>query len=130
MGYEIKLYLGEVTDLNGKNKYFSVTGMIDLRKPGYDSKIHTLQNSIDKSKIIEGVYFYGTDGDTQITEDKCGSQLVAIPAKDVLKAVEEDWENTKRDWNSNIGYRRFYMAIYLLYSFVKSFKNPYVILYR
>lgn len=125
MGYEIKLYLGQVSDISfyADKKYFKIYGMVDLCKPGYDSEIIRVD-----SEAGDLIYFYGTDGNTEIIEDKYGKSLKAVPASTVFKALKKDWEDSKKEYHA-YGYRRFYIAVYMLYTFIKSSEEPMVVIY-
>jgi hypothetical protein len=125
MGYEVDLYLGEVSDfsvLDDKGiKWFSVCSMIDLSKPGYSSNIIKVKGEVP-------VYFYGTDGNTKITEDRYGEKLMAVKAQTLLDALEKDFKESKKDYGGK-GYRRFEMAVDLLKVFIKRFNNPMAVLF-
>jgi hypothetical protein len=116
MGYETRLYIGEVHNsfIKGSQKntedcdYFGIIAMIDLCKTG----IFTPNNG-EPEKNTRKVYIYGTDGDTQITKDCYGDQLFAIEPKDVLQKMIEANKQEK--------YRRYEAAIPLLKALIKSF---------
>ena len=134
MGYEIKLYLGRIHDINAMDEdkeehYFSVVAWIDLSKPGSNAEIL----NIDR-KLGQRVYLYGIDGNTRISSDPYGDWLFAIPAKRVLDALRDDWARSKKECKTwtGYGYRRFYMAIPLLDRFIETFgpkENPSVVIY-
>jgi hypothetical protein len=87
MGYETRLYIGAISSIS-KDTYFSIFAMVDLCKTG------TLIDDNDRNDGIS-VYFYGTDGNTKITEDLYGQALKAYPitkVKNILKKyIEEDY---------------------------------------
>lgn len=111
MGYETKLIIGQLTDMEGhKNKdckYVSVIAEINLCKSVFSD------TWIDKEKDTEKVYFY--EGENEIVTDKYGSQLFAVNPKEVLKMMVEANKVEK--------YRRYSAAIPMLSSLIKSFKN-------
>lgn len=104
MGYEVTVYLGEVSDsvTEGDAKFFNDVGMVELCKPGYDSEIYILSTS---EYIGEPIFMYGLDGNTRFVEDSYGKVLKAIEPELVLNALKSD-KKTK--------YRRFIMAYKLL----------------
>ena len=101
MGYEVKVFVGEVSNTEGleekKAKYFSPILMVDLCKPG-DSEIGVLSGIDATTKGaeedgLEHVYLFGLDGSIEFTEDKYGKRLTAIPLDDVLEALDADADN-------------------------------------
>lgn len=107
MGYEVKLYAGRVTTQgrDGLGHWLQIWSMFDLCTPGYDSETYKL--SADHS-IGVPIYFYGTDGNTEITSDCYDKRLKAIPLDDALKALETD--------SGSDSYRRFKIAVDVLRS--------------
>lgn len=122
MGYEQKMYLGEVHTWNS-NPYFMVVAEVDLCKTGEDWNYH-FNNGIE-------VYFYGTNGNTEIKKDSYGDKLKAIPAKNFLPILKEAWKKSKKDFTGwSYGYRRFYIALKTLEAFCRTFKKDgYIFLY-
>lgn len=114
MGYEIKIYVGTVHESQSDEgaAWFSIVGMVDICKPGYGSNIYKLQ---DAANGKPPVFFYGTDGNTQMREDCYGTKLVAYKPADVLAALKKD---AKAD-----NYRRFPMAVDFLSSSIKNMKD-------
>lgn len=139
MGYELKLYIGEirkdypdleyVKDLNnpftdgsgyphkkdendqliptGRIKYWlNIFGMIDLCKVGYNSPLSTFVQEKFKeandNKEKSFVYFYGTDGNTEIFEDKYGDYLAVAPLTEIygklLETIEQDSDYRRYAW--------------------------------
>ncbi len=113
MGYETKLIIGKLTDMKGvKNKdcfYVIPIAEIDLCKSVFYGTY------IDKEINTIKVYIYGSDGNTEISKDKYGSQLVANNPKQVLKLMQ--------DANKESKYRRYSAAIPMLKSLIKDFKK-------
>ncbi len=113
MGYETKLIIGRLTDMKGfKNKdcdFVITIAEIDLCKCCF------YDTYIDKDSDTHKVYFYGTDGDTEIVKDRYDSQLFAIDPKKVLDMMEAANKTDK--------YRRYQAAIPMLKSLIKTFKN-------
>lgn len=93
-------------------KYFSVYAMVDLCKCGYDSKIYDLSGKSHKlaneNKDKYFYYFYGSDGNSQVVEDRYGDYMYAMPIKDTIKALTADRQKDE--------YRRYKWAIALLNS--------------
>lgn len=101
MGYEVNLFVGEVSSIESLNekglKYFRPILTIDLCKTG-DSEIGVLSgiNATTKGAEEDGlehVYLFGLDGSIKFTEDKYGKRLTAIPLDDVLEALDADANN-------------------------------------
>ena len=114
MGYEVTMYIGEISTFENEGKhYFSIIGMVELSKPGYSSEIY--QMSSNKSPGFHEIYFYGTDGNKQITEDDYGNTLKVLLPRRVLQALKRD--------NANDPYRRFELAIALLERSILNFGN-------
>ncbi len=125
MGYEVKLYLGELSgsrDADGSS-YLSTVASIDLSKPYGNLAAFTETN-----KEGDRAYLYGSDGNTRMTEDCYGKQLIAVPAPKVLKIMKDEAKKNRTDYDGN-GYRRYNLAIPLLEQFIKEFERPSVILY-
>lgn len=107
MGYELKMYLADVSTLADKDYrfYFNTIAMVDLCK--CCERFNTIVNQErEKSKIH--VYLYDGMGENEekLTEDAYGQELVAVPALPILKAL--NMINTKSY------YRRYAIAIELL----------------
>lgn len=85
MGYEIKLYVGSVYRpiTKGETTSFMVAAMIDLCCIGNKTALGEVKADIP-------IYFYGEDGNTQITEDMYDKKLHAGKIEDLLKALETD----------------------------------------
>lgn len=121
MGYEIKLIIGEVHS-HGREEgraWLQVWAQIDLCKPGYESKICNLPRQ--ESDGVP-VYFYGIDGNTEVTKDPYGQECIAVPIQAVLSALETDRANDPK-------YRRFHWACDLLASIIKGSPEASVVLY-
>lgn len=112
MGYETKLFIGRKTDMKGfKNKdanFVIEVASIDL------SKSHFPDTQLNKEEDTELVFIYGSDGNTEIVEDRYGSRLYAVNPKKVLNFMQEH--------NKKERYRRYTAAIALLKSLIKDFR--------
>lgn len=113
MGYETKLIIGRKTNMEGyqnKDANFVIEiASIDLCKSDfYDTQLN-------KEEDTELVYIYGSDGNTEIVEDRYGKRLYAIEPKKVLKFMQNA--------NKTAKYRRYNAAIPLLKSLIKDFKD-------
>ena len=115
MGYEVKLYLGEVAAPfpTETRAFLMEVASVDLCKVGFDFTEH---GGVP-------VYLYGPDGgNTRTVEDRYGKQLVAITPESALNSLQRA---AKRD-----SYRRYDMAIALLETFIAGkFDNPGVVVY-
>lgn len=85
MGYETRIYIGEPSSYpDPKNKivWFQVMGMVDCSKIGY--------TPVSKEVIAKGhaCYFYGSDGNTRITEDCYGEKCRAVPIALVMESLK------------------------------------------
>lgn len=142
MGYEIKLIIGQIgttgdkymrssePEIDGqslyypyekdgkgsliktgtKETYFMVAAQIDLCKPGRGSKIlESLRTNGDPNHEY---YYYGSDGNTRITEDCYGDKSDVHSIDEIIDALKEDVENDS--------YRRFKWALSLLESIKKN----------
>jgi hypothetical protein len=113
MGYETKLIIGIKTNMNFiENKdaaYVIEIASIDLCKSDFPD------TQLNKEEDTELVYIYGSNGNTEIIEDRYGSRLYAIEPKKVLKFMQNA--------NKRAKYRRYNAAIVLLKSLIKDFEN-------
>lgn len=88
MGYETTIYVGALPLLRLDSKlgvdraWLQVMGMVDC------SVLHDGLVSEEVAKKGMPVYFFGTDGDTQITKDRYGTNLVAVPIKHVIEGLK------------------------------------------
>jgi hypothetical protein len=108
MGYEVKIFVGQVHVGQQRDKlgsWFQVWGMFDIRKPSYESRICKLALDGDTGAPI---YFYGLDGNTEVTHDCYDKRLKAISLQSAYDALVED---SKDD-----DYRRYRVAADLLRS--------------
>jgi hypothetical protein len=91
--------------------YFSVYATLDLRKLGYqDDALNRLINAAHvkaKDNPDYFYYYYADDGNTEVTEDRCGDKWWPVPLKEVLEAA-------KASLNPDDPYRRLLWAIALL----------------
>jgi len=113
MGYETKLIIGTKTNMQGyKNKdcvCVIQVASIDLCKSIFRD------TWIDKERDTEKVYFYGSDGNTEIIKDEYGSRLFAINPSEVLSMMDQANKIEK--------YRRYNAAIPLLKSLINDFQH-------
>lgn len=142
MGYESKLYIGELheaedvyvedenaedgsgypKDENGdliptgkKERWLNIFGMIDLCKCGSESKWLKIVSEFSQ-EIDENVYpFIFEEGDIQIKEDKYGDKLIPVPLEEVLIALKDD--------NKRGNYRRFKWAIAMIESILDGYTD-------
>jgi len=112
MGYETKLIIGQLTDMKGvKNSdcdWVNVISEIDLCKTGIIPDTYLV-----KYRDTHKVFIYATDGDTEISKDRYGSQLFAVSPSEVLNLMVKANKKQK--------YRRYNAAIPLLKSLIKDF---------
>jgi hypothetical protein len=87
MGYEVKMYVGSVSNHSKREdkNWFQEFAMLEMCK--IDRMPHHL---LEKGTPI---FFYGTDGNTEITEDCYGDKLLAVPidlVRDYFKKLAKD----------------------------------------
>jgi hypothetical protein len=118
MAVELRIYIGFPEAKRGsETTWFSVEAMIDLRAQRRDSAINEPPHSDDR------VFFYGTDGNTKIYEDRYGSPLVAHDLRTVWELLEDSFPdegyNTKRAMDLISSFRgdgyREYKAVLFFY---------------
>jgi len=90
MGYENRLYIVEPYD--GQKGCSRVIGMINLSKLSYESNYSKLVEEANNT----GLWIYGDDGNTIITEDKYEAALKVLNLKDVINALTDDLNNTNK----------------------------------
>jgi hypothetical protein len=91
MGYEVVVYFGQVAEFlsdDGGDKYFMELGRVNIHKVPYPAR--TAPEWYSKRDDAVQVYIYGSDGDTEITEDMYGDKLWAIPLDVAIEALRED----------------------------------------
>ena len=91
MGYEVRMYVGWVSTYkfdSEDSRYFSPTLTLNLGKI-HGTEISNLCSKVNKNED-DFVYFYGSDGETVITEDMYGKRLYALQLKTVLDAIKRD----------------------------------------
>lgn len=117
---------GEIVGTGRIEQYFMVMAEIDLCKTDYDGPLHALhKESIKRAKELAAnhvVYFYGTDGNTQIKEDLYGDPFSPVRIETVLKVLKTELE-------IDPDYRRFKWAAALLESMANDSEELEVIFY-
>jgi len=114
MGYDLKLYVGELRNgVNEKNS-LDVVAMVDLC--GVDTLVSSLINNTGLP-----VYFYDTDGNTRVEFDRYDRELSALPIDQVIKIIQKT--------NRNNPYRRYKVALGILKTIKTTFQNPHVVLF-
>lgn len=111
---------GEYCYTGRTEQWFNVMATIDLCKLGSqdDSLNQLIGETQDKGKDINQesyCYFYASDGNTRVEEDRYGAPLWPAPLDGVAKAVSEAFEASKDDHGPE-GYRRLKWASALLES--------------
>lgn len=98
MGYELRLYAGELTKVNSDTglSYMDCILSVDLSKPGYTSKIASLSDELTGVPVY---FFYGK----KIAEDDYCEQVKAYPLQSVIEALKVDADS--------FDYRRFKTAL-------------------
>ncbi len=102
-----------------KNTWFYIYAEIDLCKLGSGSKIYSL-DWVNKDEN-HFWYWFGYDGDLEISEDCYGNKPKPIPVKKVLDALRGDAKNED--------YRRLKWAIALLESMENDKEELEVLIY-
>lgn len=113
MGYEVRLYAGELSTLKSDtgDAYMDCILSIDLSSPGHDSNVSTVA---DDSGI--NVYFYYGE---KISSDAYASYVRAYPLHTIISALEKDTAANP--------YRRFASALACMKSLDNDmYKNVYV----
>lgn len=104
MGYETKLMVGVKREKFScdTETYFDIYAEIDLCKCGYSSAINCVRKHAKKKKV----FWYGSDGNERVTEDRYGEYPTPVAIKTVIKALKKDCKKDE--------YRRFKWALALL----------------
>jgi hypothetical protein len=119
MGYEVRLIVGQVCEWDKRQPQSFITmAEIDLCKPG---DCHML-NLLVPGHNFPHVAVFGSDGDTQISQDRYGDKLYAIPIETFLPALAKDFTKSKDEYGG-VGYRRFLWAYRLLSSMKRHGKH-------
>lgn len=126
MGYELTLYIGRVSGFtsegDGGAAYFSIYGMVELHKPGYDSAIYREVASIINDLDRRSVYAYLRDGNYRTREDYYGAKLKALNIDDVLPSLMKDVENSP-------SYPPFKIATDMILSFMEWYPDMKILLF-
>jgi hypothetical protein len=114
MGYEVKMFAGRVSPrIDDNGHWLEVVAMFDLCCPGSGTALARLAEASGQGKPV---YIYQLDGNTATTEDGTGKRLRAIPANEVIAALDNDMRSDS--------YWRFKAAVSLLRSLVVSSAVP------
>ena len=107
-------------EMDKSEVYCNIICMVELCKAG-NGKFEELRCRKSKEMKDKEItpYFYGTDGNTRITEDEYGDKMVLMNPKEVLKALEEDNKEP---------YRRFDLAIAALKAAIPNFDKELMVL--
>lgn len=108
MGYESRLYIVNKTkqrNLDDSRQWAQVIATIEL------GKVYPFSDWFRKQKETQ-CYFYDTDGNTEIFEDRCGDILKEADLADTLLQLEKV---SKTD-----GYWRYKVAIDLITSIINA----------
>lgn len=92
------MYVGEMTEQvwsPSKSNWFLIHAVLEIGNPVYPGKIASLFPTENDPLV----FIFGEDGDSQITEDKYGRKLRAIPVHRVIRALEED-DDDRRAYSS------------------------------
>lgn len=125
-GFEPQKKDGQIVYTGRTSHWFQVYAMIDLCKLGYqdDALNRLISDTFKRAKDVSKTdyhFFYGTDGNTEIKEDRYGAPVGVAPLKTVLKAMQST-EDAKT-------YRRLVWAIALLKSMSKDGEQLEVLFY-
>ena len=107
MGYEVKMYVGEHSNIG--DGYISVIGMVDLCKPDYRDAVSKIDS---ETSAIKG-YIYCDDGNTKLELDRYDRPVRIHLATAMLEALQAANKREK--------YRRYSIAIAFLKEALKHF---------
>jgi hypothetical protein len=109
-----------------ERNWLNTTATIDLKALGRESLIHNFANRKDEYKPA---YFYDNDGDTQISEDKYGTKLYAVPIAEFVRVFRQECNRSQEE--NGVMSRRLAWALPLL-TRMKNYRpleNLYVVLF-
>jgi hypothetical protein len=117
---------GNILHTGRTEHWFQIMAMVDLCKLGHaDDSLNRLLHQSHKTAKEQNkahvYYFYDSDGNTQVKEDRYGDGMWPVPIKDVLDAMKAS-EGAQT-------YRRLVWAIALLEAMVKDSENLQVLFY-
>lgn len=127
MGYEIKVIIGQyIPSKNEDLQWLNIIAEYDLCNVDLEDLQSCIKSKgakfLSRADIIERKRIYFYEGDTKITEDKYGEELIAFDPNLLLEVLIEE---RKAD-----GYRRYPPLIALLESMLKEFTDGFhVVLY-
>lgn len=126
----MRLHIGTLYKVEGEGNFFSEVARINLSKPG-STKFQTLKqkgNDVQKELRLCDVWI---GSDIQVRVDAYGEPLQAIDAVDFVEALRIDCEASKKEYEGELPYRRFDIALAFLEVFIKRFKDetPVVVMY-
>lgn len=83
MGYEHRIYIVEKSRFlyDNKKRYGEVIASFDFCKYSGFEKVF---------KNVTDCFIYADDGNTKITEDRCGDELTEAPLNDVISFLENE----------------------------------------
>lgn len=92
---------GNILYTGRKGHWFSVFAEIDLCKLGYqDDALNRLisksHETAKENNPTEFYFFYGSDGNTEIKDDRYGSFFWPVPVREVLHAIREVGSDYRR----------------------------------
>jgi len=90
MGYDIKLILGRTTDQGSEQKWFRVSGTLEIGRCN-DNQLGKLKDVLEKNETgATEVFIYESDGDTKCYKDRYDNALVPTLTWIVAEALEQD----------------------------------------
>lgn len=109
MGCESRLYVVNKTrvGINNDFVYGEVVAILEL------GCLPSIRNYMNKCEPTD-CYFYSDDGNTKVTEDKCGQPLTESPIGPIIDILEREVEDKKFFGDC---YRRVKPALAMLKSF-------------
>lgn len=119
MGYEVEIHVGkfDADVLGGRRGWLQEIATVDICKPGYDSHIYQQSQRADGPPA----FYFASNGNDHIEEDRYGKSLVAIPLDAVIRALEHD--------ASQSTYPRFHIALATLYAVKEYYPDAVVVLF-
>ena len=112
MGYDSRLYIVEKSSIFEEDigKFYAQPVAM------FDSCVCYPVSNVLRNESETDCYFYGTDGNTKILEDKYGEPLTETALKTVIDILEEEVENGET-------YRRIFPLLSMLKTFNEQLEN-------